>query len=285
MAFSLPPGFVYKPTDQQLITHLKRKATGILLTFNRILDRNLYGKNGTPWIVFSENDPWEIVGDSEVGVSKKELYVITKLEKIRTNHIVRVAGCGTWAGKSMPKDIKNCEGEVIGVKKSFTFKQNGDLKQDKISMKNGRWIMHEYTLAGSSLEGVHSTDYAICRISWDLPKYCVEEGSWPTERPDIEPSLIEENSWNPAPHDQEMNSEANLSWPTEMPDIEPSLIEEMNSEANLSWPTEMPDIEPSLIEENSWNPALHDQEMNSEANLSWLTELTDANIIPDNFHV
>ncbi|CAA2989974.1 NAC domain-containing 83-like [Olea europaea subsp. europaea] len=119
---------------------------------NRILDRNLYGKNGTPWIVFSDNDPWEIVGESEVGVLKKEIYVFRKLEKIRRRHIVRVAGCGTWGGKSVPKDIKNCKRKVIGVKKSFTFKLNCDLKQDEINMKKGRWIMHEYTLAVSSLE-------------------------------------------------------------------------------------------------------------------------------------
>ncbi|CAA3030318.1 NAC domain-containing 83-like [Olea europaea subsp. europaea] len=168
MAFSIPPSFVFKPTDQKLITlYLKPKAMGFPLPYNRILERNLYGKNGTPWIVFSDNDPWEIVGESEVGVLKKEIYVFTKLEKIGRRHIVRVAGCGTWGGKSVPKDIKNCKGEVIGVKKSFTFKLNGDLKQEETNMKKGRWIMHEYTLAGSSLEGVNNTDYAICRISWD----------------------------------------------------------------------------------------------------------------------
>ncbi|CAI9762793.1 unnamed protein product [Fraxinus pennsylvanica] len=140
---------------------------GLPLPCDKILDRNLYGKNGTPWIVFSDNDPWEIVGESEVGVLKKEIYVFTKLEKTGGRHIVRVAGCGTWAGKSMPKYIKNCKGEIIGVKKSFKFKINGDLKQDEIDMKKGRWIMHEYTLAGNSLEGVNNTDYAICRISLD----------------------------------------------------------------------------------------------------------------------
>ncbi|CAA3018752.1 NAC transcription factor 25-like, partial [Olea europaea subsp. europaea] len=80
--------------------------------------------------------------------------------------------------KFVPKDIKNCKGEVIWVKKSFTFKLNGDLKQDEINMKKGRWIMHEYTLAGSSLEGVNNMDYAICRISWDQeePDLVVQSG-------------------------------------------------------------------------------------------------------------
>ncbi|XP_022852678.1 NAC domain-containing protein 83-like [Olea europaea var. sylvestris] len=161
MAFSLPPSFVFKPTDQKLITHyLKPKAMGFPLPGDRILERNLCGKNGTPWVVFSDNDPWEIVGDSEVGVLKKEIYVFTKLEKIGKRHFVRVAGCGTWARNSKPKDIKNCKGEVIGVKKSFTFEMNGDPKQDEVDMKKGCWIMDEYKLAGSSLEGVNNTDYA-----------------------------------------------------------------------------------------------------------------------------
>ncbi|XP_022860409.1 NAC domain-containing protein 104-like [Olea europaea var. sylvestris] len=215
MAFSIPPGFRFKPTEQELITlFLKRKAMGFPLTCNRIIDRNLYGKNGTPWDVFSNNDPWEIVGDSEVDVLKKEIYVFTKLEKITRKHIVRVAGCGTWDGKSTPKDIWNCEGKIIGVKKWFTFKVNGNLTQDELNKKHGRWTMHEYTLKGSSFEGVDNTDYAVCRISWELPKCCVEEERRPTNMSDIEfPSLIEEITWNQALRDQEQNSEANLPLP------------------------------------------------------------------------
>ncbi|CAA2950589.1 UV radiation resistance-associated gene -like [Olea europaea subsp. europaea] len=216
---------------------------GLPLTCNRIIDRNLYGKNGTPWDVFSNNDPWEIVGDSEVDVLKKEIYVFTKLEKRRSSRIVRVAGCGTWDGKCVPKDIENGEGEVIGFKKSFTFKVNGNLTQDELNKKHDHWIMHEYTLNRSPSEVVDNTDYAVCRISWELLKCCVEEGSWPTR--------------NQALHDQELNSKADSSWPTKMSDNEFS----------------------SLIEERNWNHALHDQEQNSEANLP-LPEMTHEEGVP-----
>ncbi|CAA2970888.1 NAC domain-containing 83-like [Olea europaea subsp. europaea] len=257
MAFSIPPSFRFKPTEQELITlFLERKAMGFPLTCDRIIDRNLYGENRAPWNVFSDNDPWEIVGDSEVDVLKKEIYVFTKLEKNRRSLIVRVAGCGTWDGKSSPKEIKNCENKIIGFKKSFTFKVTGNLKQDELNKKHGHWIMHEYTLNRSPSEGVGNTDYAVCRISWELPKCCVEEGSRPTEMPDIEfPSLMEEMNRNQALPDQELNSEADSIWPTKMSDNEFS----------------------SFIEERNWNQALQ-QELNSEADLSWYAEMSDTQI-------
>ncbi|CAA2970885.1 NAC domain-containing 83-like [Olea europaea subsp. europaea] len=276
MAFSIPPCYRFKSTEQELITlFLEPKAMGFPLTCDRIIDRNLYGENRAPWNVFSDNDPWEIVGDSEVDVLKKEIYVFTKLEKNRRSLIVRVAGCGTWDGKSLPKEIKNCENKIIGFKKSFTFKVTGNLTRDELNKKHGHWIMHEYTLNISPSEVVGNTDYAVCRIS------CVKEESRPTEMSDIEsPSLMEEMTGNQALHDQELNSEPDLSRPTEMSDIEfPSLIEEMTwnqalHDLDLSRPTEMSDIEfPSLIEEMTRNQALHDQEQNSEANLP-LPEMT-----------
>ncbi|CAA2963438.1 NAC transcription factor NAM-B2-like [Olea europaea var. sylvestris] len=304
MALSIPEGFVFKPTDQKLITlYLKPKAMGSPLPCDRILDRNLYGENGTPWIIFSNNDPWEIVGESEIGIVKKEIYVFTKVKRIDRRH-VRVAGCGTWAGKSKPKVIQNCKGEVIGVKKSFTFKVSGNLKQDELIKKNGRYIMHEYTLEGSSLEGVDNTDYAVCRISWDLPKCGVEEESWPTEMSDIDFSiLIGEMTWNQALHNQELNPEADSSGPTKisgkeskMSDKESSsLIEEMNwnqplhnqelnSEADSSWPPKMFDNEfSSLIEEMNSNQEFYNQGLISEADLIWQTEMSDMPIIEGPF--
>ncbi|KAL2530943.1 NAC transcription factor 25-like [Forsythia ovata] len=181
MAFSSRAGYRFMPTDQQVIElYLQAKANGLPLPSDAILDKDLYGKNGTPWVVFSENDPWEVVGECEVSVSKKEIFVFTKLTNMGKRHIVRVAGCGTWGGKSKPKYIKNCNGEVIGIKKSFTFKVNGDLKPEEMNMvpmENGHWIMHEYTLAGISLEGVKNKDYAVCRILWDLPKFLKEDES------------------------------------------------------------------------------------------------------------
>ncbi|KAL2503887.1 NAC domain containing protein 41 [Abeliophyllum distichum] len=175
MAFSSRAGYRFMPTDQQVIVlYLQAKANGLPLPSDAIIDKDLYGKNGTPWFVFSENDPWKVVGECEVSVSKKEIFVFTKLSKMGKHNIERIAGCGTWGGKSKPKYIKNCNGEVIGIKKSFTFKVNGDLKPEEMNMENGHWIMHEYTLAGISLEGVKNEDYAVCRIMWDFPK-CLRE--------------------------------------------------------------------------------------------------------------
>ncbi|KAL2542688.1 NAC domain-containing protein 41-like [Abeliophyllum distichum] len=135
MAFSSRVGYRFMPTHQQVIVlYLQAKANGLTVPSNAIIDKYVYGKNGTPWFVFSENDPWEVVGECEVSVLKKEIFVFTKLTKLGKCNIERTAGCGTWGGKSKPKYIKNCNGEVIGIKKSFTFKVNGDLKPEEMNM-------------------------------------------------------------------------------------------------------------------------------------------------------
>ncbi|KAL2530948.1 uncharacterized protein Fot_23549 [Forsythia ovata] len=100
----------------------------IAIASDAILD-----KDGTHWVVFSENDPWEVVQEFEVSVSKKYLFVFTKLINMGKRLTVRIVGCGTWGGKSKPKYI-NCNGEVIGIKKSFTFKVNGDMKTEDMNM-------------------------------------------------------------------------------------------------------------------------------------------------------
>ncbi|KAL2530219.1 NAC domain-containing protein 19 [Forsythia ovata] len=176
MAVNTIPGFYFTPTDEDLITfYLKPKAMRQSLPWDGILEKNLYGDNAMPWVILTEND-WEIYRTTarayEDSVSKDEMYVFTKMKKIPGLRFVRVAGSGYWDDNHVTKYIKNRQGEIIGIKKSFTFRVKGKKGQEKIDhMEKGRWIMHEYTLARVSLiQEVEDGDYAICRIIWDLSK-------------------------------------------------------------------------------------------------------------------
>ncbi|KAL2506939.1 NAC domain-containing protein 19 [Abeliophyllum distichum] len=176
MAVNTVPGFYITPTDEDLITfYLKPKAMRQSLPWDGILEKNLYEDNAMPWVILTEND-WEISQKTarvyENSVSKDEIYVFTKLKKIAGLRFVRVAGSGYWDDNQVITKIKNRQGEIVGIKKSFTFKVKGGKGQEKIDHKEkGRWIMHEYTLAGVSLvQEVKDSDYAICRIFRDLSK-------------------------------------------------------------------------------------------------------------------
>ncbi|KAL2530220.1 NAC domain containing protein 32 [Forsythia ovata] len=176
MAVNTIPGFYFTPTDEDLITfYLKPKAMRQPLPWDGILEKNLYGDNATPWVILTEND-WEISRQTarayEDSVSKDEMYVFTKLKKIGTVRFGRVAGSGKWNDNQPFKYIKNRQGEIIGIKKIFTFKVKGEKGHEKMDhMEKGHWIMHQYTLAGVSLvQEVKDSDYAICRIIRDLSK-------------------------------------------------------------------------------------------------------------------
>ncbi|KAL0419335.1 UNVERIFIED_CONTAM: hypothetical protein Sradi_1347000 [Sesamum radiatum] len=99
----IPPGFHFAPTDQELITfYLSRKAMGLPLPWNPLLEKTIYGENADPWDVFADV-PWDtfVTGaGKECKNVKSVVYVFTKLSKVNgKTRIARTAGCGTWTAK------------------------------------------------------------------------------------------------------------------------------------------------------------------------------------------
>ncbi|KAK6132398.1 hypothetical protein DH2020_033837 [Rehmannia glutinosa] len=143
----IPPGYRFRPTDQQLINHyLLRKAIGLPIPWS-ILEKDLYGENANPWDVFSDvsDSAWDIVKDVN-----RVIYVFTKLSKVNAEktRIARRAGCGTWEGQTTRK-IFNASKKLIGFMKMFSFKVT---KEGGSEDRDDHWIMHEYSLAGVSLQ-------------------------------------------------------------------------------------------------------------------------------------
>ncbi|KAK4416932.1 NAC domain-containing protein 60 [Sesamum alatum] len=142
----LPPGFHFTPSDQELITfYLSRKAMGLELPWNPLLEKTIYGENADPWDVFSDVQ-WDT---SVTGAEGKEcknvksvVYVFTKLSKVNgKTRIARTAGCGTWDGQT-------------------------ESPSDGTKQRDPHWIMHEYSLAGVSLNcELPYKDYVMCRIT------------------------------------------------------------------------------------------------------------------------
>ncbi|KAI3457426.1 hypothetical protein Pfo_014089, partial [Paulownia fortunei] len=167
----IPPGYYFVPTDRELITsYLLRKAMGLPLPWKQILEKDLYGENADPWDVLSDVDEshWHASvnrEEKEFKHVKRIIYVFTRLSKINgKTRIARTAGCGTWEGQTGARDICNESGQLIGFMKMLTFKAkkgSGDNTRQR-----DHWIMHEYSLAGISLNcELKYKDYVICRIT------------------------------------------------------------------------------------------------------------------------
>ena len=117
--FRIPPGFRFCPSDQELIYYLKMKAKG--LSFQPwndvVLEKNLYSQNAAPWMLFNDDDPWQVSSKVDAAAGKiyeeKVLYIVTKLVKIGSNKTIRSVGSWTWDGATGKTNVWNNQGQVM----------------------------------------------------------------------------------------------------------------------------------------------------------------------------
>ncbi|KAK1385677.1 hypothetical protein POM88_023412 [Heracleum sosnowskyi] len=171
-----PPGYRFKPTDEELICYyLKRRILRQKLYCDIIKDRELYGPKCTPWDLFDVHDnSWIVFKDKP---TEKIVYVFTTLSKLRKTDDVRSrentckkAGCGTWVGQNK-KPIKDGMGNLIGEKRMLVFEIT-EIGVEFDRSKAGYFKMHEYSLSGVN-KGFGSTagdDFVLCKITFDSAK-------------------------------------------------------------------------------------------------------------------
>ncbi|TKY66554.1 NAC domain-containing protein 72 [Spatholobus suberectus] len=149
---SLPPGFRFYPTDEELLVqYLCRKVAGHHFSLPIIAEVDLY-----------KFDPWVLPGKAVFG--EKEWYFFSPRDRKYPNgsRPNRVAGSGYWKATGTDKVITT-EGRKVGIKKALVFYVG---KAPKGSKTN--WIMHEYRLLDSSRKNNLGTtkldDWVLCRI-------------------------------------------------------------------------------------------------------------------------
>ncbi|KAG4968171.1 hypothetical protein AAZX31_12G138400 [Glycine max] len=149
---SLPPGFRFYPTDEELLVqYLCRKVAGHHFSLPIIAEVDLY-----------KFDPWVLPGKAAFG--EKEWYFFSPRDRKYPNgsRPNRVAGSGYWKATGTDKIITT-EGRKVGIKKALVFYVG---KAPKGSKTN--WIMHEYRLLDSSRKHNLGTakldDWVLCRI-------------------------------------------------------------------------------------------------------------------------
>lgn len=147
---SLPPGFRFYPTDQELLVqYLCRKVAGHDFTLQIIGDIDLY-----------KFDPWDLPSRANFG--EKEWYFFSPRDRKYPNgsRPNRVAGSGYWKATGTDKIITT-EGRKVGIKKALVFYVGKAPKGTKTN-----WIMHEYRLceAPRKTGSARLDEWVLCRI-------------------------------------------------------------------------------------------------------------------------
>ncbi|CAH2072539.1 unnamed protein product [Thlaspi arvense] len=150
---SLPPGFRFHPTDEELITYyLKRKINGREIELEIIPEVDLY-----------KCEPWDLPGKSLLPSKDQEWYFFSPRDRkypngSRTN---RATKGGYW--KATGKDRRvSWKDRAIGTKKTLVYYRG----RAPHGIRTG-WVMHEYRLDETECEptafGMQDA-YALCRV-------------------------------------------------------------------------------------------------------------------------
>lgn len=151
----LPPGFRFRPTDEELIVHyLRRRALAAPLPVDM------------PDIRVLAHDPSELLPP---GWGEPERYFFTCKEAkyVRGRRANRATGGGYWkaTGKEKPVAVPSAGRAVlVGMKRSLVFYRGKPPSGSRTD-----WVMHEYRLAGAGLAPPKSGEepaegWVLCRV-------------------------------------------------------------------------------------------------------------------------
>ncbi|CAL9749697.1 unnamed protein product [Musa acuminata subsp. burmannicoides] len=158
---SLPPGFRFHPTDEELILHyLRNRASASPCPVPIIAEVDIY-----------KYDPWDLPAKAAYG--DREWYFFSPRDRKYPNGFRpnRAAASGYWKATGTDKPIHATHGnESVGVKKALVFYRGRPPKGVTTN-----WIMHEYRLAEAhasnsyrpvkpSDSSMRLDDWVLCRI-------------------------------------------------------------------------------------------------------------------------
>lgn len=150
---SLPPGFRFHPTDEELVVYyLKKKINGRKIELEIIPEVDLY-----------KCEPWDLPGKSLLPSKDLEWFFFSPRDRkypngSRTN---RATKTGYW--KATGKDRKvNSQMRAVGMKKTLVYYRGRAPHGSRTD-----WVMHEYRLddreCDSPASGLQDA-YALCRV-------------------------------------------------------------------------------------------------------------------------
>ncbi|WCJ30557.1 NAC domain containing protein 38 [Euphorbia peplus] len=147
---TLPPGFRFHPTDEELIK---------FYLVNKISDANFTGRAVTD-VDLNKCEPWDLPGKAKMG--EKEWYFFSLRDRkyptgVRTN---RATNTGYWKTTGKDKEIFNSvTSELVGMKKTLVFYRGRAPRGEKTN-----WVMHEYRVHSKSGFRTTKDEWVVCRV-------------------------------------------------------------------------------------------------------------------------
>ncbi|KAI3454857.1 hypothetical protein Pfo_011520 [Paulownia fortunei] len=146
---SLPPGFRFHPTDEELITYyLSNKVLDFDFTTSAIVDVDL-----------NKCEPWDLPAKAS-NMGEKEWYFFSVRDQkyptgLRTN---RATEAGYWKTTGKDKEIFR-DRVLVGMKKTLVFYRGRAPKGEKTN-----WVMHEYRLQTKLAFKPTKENRVVCRV-------------------------------------------------------------------------------------------------------------------------
>ncbi|KAF5731075.1 NAC domain-containing protein 7-like [Tripterygium wilfordii] len=148
---SVPPGFRFHPTDEELVDYyLRKKVTSRRIDLDVIRDVDLY-----------KIEPWDLQEICRIGSEEQnEWYFFSHKDKkyptgTRTN---RATAAGFWKATGRDKPIYSKQ-ELIGMRKTLVF-----YKGRAPNGQKSDWIMHEYRLETDENGAPQEEGWVVCRV-------------------------------------------------------------------------------------------------------------------------
>ncbi|KAG6418933.1 hypothetical protein SASPL_121140 [Salvia splendens] len=153
-ALSVPPGFRFHPTDEELLYYyLKKKVSYEPIDFDVIREVDL-----------NKLEPWDLKEKCRIGSGpQNEWYFFSHKDKkyptgTRTN---RATAAGFWKATGRDKAIHMSNSRRIGMRKTLVFYTGRAPHGHKTD-----WIMHEYRLDDDNAphHDIQEDGWVICRV-------------------------------------------------------------------------------------------------------------------------
>ncbi|XP_010931442.1 NAC domain-containing protein 2 [Elaeis guineensis] len=268
---SLPPGFRFHPTDEELIQHyLRNRVASLPCPVSIIAEVDIY-----------KFDPWDLPVKAMFG--DREWYFFSPRDRKYPNGIRpnRAAASGYWKATGTDKPIVSSKGnENIGVKKALVFYKGRPPK----GVKTG-WIMHEYRLAqalnNNSFRPMKLRDSSMRLDDWVLCRIYKKNNYTLSTDPEQDDSAVEDvfmpSLTNTTPQNSPPKLPKSCSLTELLNNVDFSALSQL-----LEIPPDMPNLEQGPIVHPSSNQTSINNTSSSDANYFLVQQLsqTETPVLP-----